>query len=348
MLIQFPLWGKLIWPEPLIQITPSWMRNGYDQTRILLTGATGFVGRRLFALLQDNFVSVRCATRSAARATRHFPERSWVQLDVDQPQTLAPALADIDVAYYLVHGMSDHGDYEAKERMAAERFAHAAAQQGVRRIVYLGGVAPSGEVSAHLRSRITTGEILRSGSVPCIELRAGMIIGHGSTSWQMVRDLSARLPVMVLPSWLKTKSQPVAINDVLHALVHAARVSTDESTCYSVPGPEVLSAKEILLRVSRLRGYRQITIDVPFVSPRLSSYWIQWVTRANYKVARELVEGLRSDLVATKPPFWDILSEYSLMPFDEAARRALKEDHKELSLKAKALEAVVQRVAPKR
>ncbi len=315
-----------------------------DRRRVLVTGATGFVGSRLYPALEGRH-EVFGATRSVSRARQRWPARSWVSLDVDNTEGLPRALEGIDVVYYLVHGMAEKGDYEARERKAAQDFVDAASKAGVGRIVYLGGVAPSGPLSPHLRSRIVTGEILRAGPVSCIELRAGMIIGAGSESWRMVRDLSARLPVMVLPRWLKTRSQPVSIRDVLAALVRAADLSDDQTGCYSVPGPEILSAKEIILRVSQLRGYRPRTIDVPLVTPRLSSFWIEWVTRADRRVARELVEGLRSDLVATEPPFWTHMPEHQLQSFDEAAREAMAEDQATLSLAERTFERLVRTVA---
>jgi uncharacterized protein YbjT (DUF2867 family) len=319
-----------------------------DNRRVLLTGATGFVGSRLFDPLHSAFPNVRCASRSVERARRSHPGRDWVRLDVDDPASFEPALDGVKIVYYLVHGMGTGDDYERRERDAAERLVAATEKASVERIVYLGGVQPNECPSAHLRSRRITGEILRGGNVPCIELRAGMIIGSGSTSWQMVRDLSARLPVMVLPTWLRSKSCPVYIDDVCAALLYAAHMPLTESACYSLPGPETLSAKEILLRVSKLCGYDPITVDVPLVSPKLSSYWIQWVTRAERAVAKELVLGLLSDLIGTDPSIWELLPEHQLTSFDDAARSALRDDRARLSLKGRALEALVRRVAPKR
>ena len=153
-----------------------------------------------------------------------------------------------------------------------------------------------------------------------------MIIGHGSTSWQIVRDLAARLPAMLLPRWLATKTQPIAIDDVVVALVSALALPLDAAGVYDIPGPDTLTAKEILLRVAALRGTRPVTIGVPVLTPRLSSYWLKFVTGADYRVARELVEGLSSDLVASGRDFWERLPDHRLVPFDEAARRALAED----------------------
>lgn len=290
---------------------------------------------------------MRAATRRPSAAFQKHPKDDWVLLDVQQPETIEPAMEGCSVAYYLVHGMGQGEDYEEVEGRAAERFAEAAARAGLDRIVYLGGVSPSGTPSRHLRSRLRTGSILRAGRVPAVELRAGMIVGFGSESWRIVRDLSARLPAMVLPRWLENRSQPVAIRDVVEALVRAADIPLTGSQFFGLPGPEALSAKEILIRVARLRGTRPVTVGVPFVTPRLSSYWIQLVTRANRDIARELVEGMRSDLVSTEPPFWDLMPDYRLTPFDEAAAAALDEEARGLPPGAKALEWAIRRASVK-
>ena len=249
----------------------------------LLTGATGFVGSALYPAL-SRVCRVRCASRDPRRARVRHPDREWVELNVEREETLRPALEGVDTTYYLVHGMAGGkgaGDYEKREERSASVFAKAAEQAGVRRIIYLGGVAPSGKPSKHLRSRMRTGTILRGGRVPAVELRAGMIVGAGSESWHIVRDLSMRLPAMVLPAWLRHRSQPVAIDDVIAALVHARTIPDDACGCYALPGPEELSGRELLERVAELRGLRPWTMSVPFVNPRLSSYWIKWVTRAD-------------------------------------------------------------------
>ncbi|MBS1151473.1 MAG: NAD-dependent epimerase/dehydratase [Myxococcaceae bacterium] len=316
---------------------------------VLLTGATGFVGTALYPALLAAGLKVRSATRQFAAATARDPDRNWVYLDVELEETLAPALQDVEVAYYLVHSMGAKGgggDWEQREEASARRFAEAAARAGVKRIVYLGGVAPSGRVSRHLRSRLRTGEVLRQGTVPVVELRAGMIIGAGSESWQIVRDLSLRLPVMVLPAWLQHRSEPVAIADVVAALVHAGSAPDVAPGCYALPGPEALTGQEILVRVAALRGLKARAVRVPFITPRLSSYWIGWVTRADLELARELVEGLVSDLVAREEPFWAQLPGYRLTGFDPAAQAALSEEARGLPPMTAALEWAIQHLAP--
>jgi uncharacterized protein YbjT (DUF2867 family) len=239
--------------------------------------------------------------------------------------------------------MAQAGDYEARERAAAQAFIAAAADAGVDRLVYLGGVAPAGRAKKHLRSRLMTGDILRSGTVSAIELRAGMIVGPGGLSWQMVRDLAARLPFMILPRWLSNVSQPVALADVVAAIVRALTLPSDVRGAFDLPGPETLTGEDILRRIGRLLGVRPYTLHVPVLSPRLSSYWLKLVTRADLRVAQQLVDGLTSDLVARDEGFWAYMPDFRRTPFDEAAERALREEE-ELPLGTRALEWTLQHV----
>src|SRR5512140_3049373 len=219
---------------------------------LLLTGATGFVGGAVRpALLRDGW-RVRCLTRHADRAREREPGFDWVQGDMADPASVAQALDGCHAALYLVHGIGEGADYHRREVIAASSFAKAAAAAGVERIVYLGGVAPAGAGSDHLRSRLDVGEALRAGSVRAIELRASMIVGHGSLSWLIVRDLAARLPVMVLPRWMKSRTQPVAIDDVVVALVRALDLPLTANAWFDTPGPDTLSGKEILEETARV------------------------------------------------------------------------------------------------
>jgi uncharacterized protein YbjT (DUF2867 family) len=317
--------------------------------RVLLTGASGFIGRNLHSPLAAAGFEVRCLTRAPEEARRRWPDRTWVGGDVGDPASLAPALRGCTAAYYLVHGMASASPGWADAELRwAEDFGEAAGAAGVGRVVYLGGVAPQGNPSEHLRSRLETGEALRSGPVPCLELRAGMIVGAGSASWTIVRDLAARLPAMVLPAWLAHRSEPVAVDDVLAALVAAGRLDLPRSVWWDIPGPEPLSGTEILLRVAAVMGRRPILLKVPFVTPRLSSHWIRLVTRADYALARELVEGLTSDLVATRPGFWRAAGLPPAMALEEAARRALAAEAGTLSVAGRIVERVAGVIAPAR
>jgi uncharacterized protein YbjT (DUF2867 family) len=289
--------------------------------RVLLTGATGFVGSRVFPALVKAGFDVVCTSRDPARAKNRYPNRTWVRLNVELPETLAPAMEGVDVVIYLVHSIGTAANYGQVERASACAVRHAAAAAGVRHVVYLGGVEPEGPPSKHLKSRLETGALLREGEVPTTELRAGMIIGEGSESWQICSDL-ARLPAMILPQWLKTRSEPVAIDDVVAALTFAAGMSPGSSTVYDLPGPDVVTARAILERIAAAKGARPLMIEVPLLTPRLSSYWLRFVTRADYRIARELVAGLTSDLLARHETLWSKMPGFRPTSFDDAMSRA--------------------------
>lgn len=297
--------------------------------RVLLTGATGFVGRAVYPALVASGAEVRCATRDARRAAERWPDREWVTADVSDRDSTARALNGCDAAVYLVHGMaSPGGDFHQEEIAQAETFLRAAESAGVRRIVYLGGVVAGGDdASEHLRSREAVGETLRSGGVSTIELRASMIIGHGSLSWLIVRDLAARLPLMVLPRWLKSRTEPVAIDDIVAALLGSLDAQVEDSAWFGVPGPDILSGREILERTADALGARRpLMVQVPLLSPQLSSHWVRFVTRADWSVAREVVVGLTEDLLSPDANFWQLIGHTQLLDFDESARRALDEE----------------------
>jgi uncharacterized protein YbjT (DUF2867 family) len=268
---------------------------------------------------------VRCLTRNVEQARRRRPDLAWVEGDVADAGAMARALQGCEAALYLVHGMGEGGDFERRDREGALRFSRAAASAGVGRIVYLGGMAPAqGKSSPHLRSRLEVGEVLRGGPVPAIELRASMIVGHGSLSWLIVRDLAARLPLMVLPAWLRSRTQPIAIDDVVVALVGALGVAPAASAWYDIGGPDVLSGKQILDETATVLGLpHPWTIALPVLTPRLSSLWVRFVTRARWSVAREVVVGLTHDLLAHDHRFWALIGHQRRQHFAEAARGAL-------------------------
>ena len=292
---------------------------------LLLTGATGFVGQALRPAIEASGWHVRCLSREAARARQREPNLEWVQGNVQDSGSCLSALRDCRAAIYLVHGIGEGADYHRVEVNAASTFSEAAAAAGVERIVYLGGVAPKGEGSEHLRSRLDVGKALRAGPVKTIELRASMIVGHGSLSWLIVRDLAARLPVMVLPRWMKSRTQPIAINDVVVALVRSLDMHLTESTWFDIPGPAKLSGREILEETARVMGLpKPRMLEVPLLSPRLSSLWVRFVTRAKWSVAREVVVGLTEDLLAQDDRFWQLVGHPHRLAFAEAAENALR------------------------
>lgn len=298
---------------------------------LLLTGATGFVGRALWEALDAPASAgyrVRRATRDPERAARRWPSRTWVRTDVESGEGLGAALEGCRGAYYLVHGMrGGQPDFRGREVAAARRFAVAAAAAGLERIVYLGGVAPADAASEHLRSRLEVGAALASGPVPALELRASMIVGAGSVSWMIVRDLAARLPAMILPRWMRSRTQPVAIADVVRALEAGLRLPLAASASFDLPGPEILTGREILdAAADTMRLRRPLVIEVPLLSPWLSSHWVRLVTRADWEIARELVLGLASDLVARDARYWTAIRHISLTTFSQAAAQALVEE----------------------
>jgi uncharacterized protein YbjT (DUF2867 family) len=317
-----------------------------DVKRVLLTGATGFVGEHLYPSLIKSGYEVVSGTRDPKAAEKRFRGRNFRQLDVGDLESIVRAMQGCQAAVYLVHSMADHKDYEDAEYKAAVNFARAAERAGLSRIVYLGGPRPTGKVSRHLRSRLRTGETLRNGSVPTIELQATMVIGAGSESWRIVRDLAARLPFMIFPRWLESRSQPIYIEDVAAAFCHALSAELPRSAAYMLPGPDTLSAREIITRTAALLGLQPHTISVPLITPRLSSYWIALVTRANPHIARQLVEGLRTDLVAPDRGYWQFMPEHKRVSFDDAARLALLAEAKALPLHSKLAEWLIHRVTP--
>lgn len=288
-------------------------------TKILLTGATGYIGGCLLPRLLDDGHDVRCLVRDPARA--RLPEGAEVvQGDVARDVGLAAALQGTAVAYYLVHSMEGRGgDFAERDRRAARAFATAAKQAGVERVIYLGGL--EGERSEHLRSRHEVAEILREHGPPLVYVRAAMVIGAGSASFQMLEHLVRRLPVMVTPRWIDTRSQPVAIDDVAGTLA-ALATHPDPPQELQLGGADVLTYREMMDRFARIIGRKPpLVVPTPFLSPRLSSYWVGLMTPIEFGLVRPLVDGLSAEMVVRRPPPPG-LNEHPL-GFDEAVRRAL-------------------------
>lgn len=291
---------------------------------VVVAGATGFVGSHLVEHLLATGWTVRCGTRRPVEAAARWPDRTWVRLDLDDPASVDAAFAGASHVVHLVHHMGDaRGDLVARERDGATVLARAAAAAGVARIVYLGAPVPPDSASAHLLARQATGEVLRAGVVPCVELRASMIVGVGSESWRIVRDLALRLPVMVLPTWLRSRTQPIGIHDVVAAL---ARCLVDERVpagIHDLPGPEILSARDILLRTAAADGRSPATVGVPVLTPALSSTWIRLVTRADMGIARKLVDGLATDLIMPGDGLYALCPDLPRTRFDDVARATI-------------------------
>jgi uncharacterized protein YbjT (DUF2867 family) len=294
--------------------------------RALVTGATGFVGGRLARRLLADGAEVRCLARDASRVSEL--ERLGAEVhegDVLQPETLAGAGRDVDVAYYLIHAMGSgrRGDLHARERAGAEAFARMARADGVRRVVYLGGLGdPS--ASPHLRARHETAEVLAEHGPPVVYMRAGMVVGAGSASYRTLRALVERLPAMIAPAWLFNRTQPIAIDDVIEYLVRAIDLPPGAHEV-QIGGPDVMTYAAMLDAMADALGRRRRPkLRVPLLTPRLSSLWIGLVTPVDAGVARPLVESLRTTTVVTDP---GPAAAMGVEPrsLDEALRRALAE-----------------------
>jgi uncharacterized protein YbjT (DUF2867 family) len=266
--------------------------------RVLLTGASGYVGGRLLPVLERRGLALRClARRPEYLRPRVAASTQVVRGDVRDPEALRAALAGVDVAYYLVHAMGEGGQLLEEERRGARVFAEAAAACGVGRIVYLGGLGEGPGLSPHLASRQEVGEILRRSGVPTLEFRASIIIGSGSLSFEMIRSLVSRLPIMITPRWTRTQTQPIAIEDVVAYLEAALDTPLAGSEIYEIGGADVVSYGDLMRELARQRGLRRRFIEVPVLTPRLSSLWLGLVTPVYRRIGRHLIEGVRNPTV---------------------------------------------------
>jgi len=267
---------------------------------VLLTGASGYVGGRLIPLLERHPVVLRCLARTPDKLRPVVKEPTQiVRGDVLDVSSLDAALQGVHTAYYLVHLMSGSKDFEKEDRQAATNFVLAAKKAGVQRIVYLGGLGDDAEpkLSPHLRSRHEVGQILQSSGVETIEFRAGMVVGAGSTSYQLMKSLTDRLPVMLCPRWLATSTQPIAVDDVLAYLLAAKDLPSGGSRIFEIGGPDVVTYGDLIREYARQKGLRRLLISVPVLTPYLSGLWLALVTPATYEVGRHLIEGLKNPTV---------------------------------------------------
>ncbi|MCX4459327.1 SDR family oxidoreductase [Streptomyces sp. NBC_01728] len=299
----------------------------------LVTGATGYIGGRLVPELLDAGHRVRCLARSPAKL-RDYPwvdDAEVVRGDVTDAGSVAEALRGVDVAYYLVHALGTGHAFEETDRKAAGIFGEQARAAGVRRIVYLGGLTPAGvpreRLSPHLRSRAEVGDILLKSGVPTTVLRAAVIIGSGSASFEMLRYLTERLPVMITPSWVRTRIQPIGVRDVLRTLVGSARMPAEVNRTFDIGGPEVLTYLEMMQRYAAVAELpRRLILPVPVLTPGLSSHWVGLVTPVPASIARPLTESLRHEVVCHEHDIVRYVPDPPGRPFgfDEAVSLALQ------------------------
>ncbi|MCA0386908.1 MAG: SDR family oxidoreductase [Bacteroidetes bacterium] len=271
--------------------------------KILLTGVTGYIGKRLLPLLLEQGHEIVCCVRDKKRIPTEgiYSDRrlSYFEVDFLKEISVTPASAGVDAAYYLIHSMtSDIRNFERLEETSANNFMKLATALGTKRIIYLGGITNSSELSKHLASRKKVEEVLGSTSIPLTSIRAGIIVGSGSASFEIIRDLVEKLPVMVTPKWLNTKNQPIAIRNILECLTGVLDHPETGNKSYDVGGPDILTYKQMLLKFAEVRGLRRYIYTVPVMTPRISSYWLYFVTATSYKLAVNLVNSMKIEVIA--------------------------------------------------
>jgi uncharacterized protein YbjT (DUF2867 family) len=287
--------------------------------RVVVFGATGTIGRPLARALarEHDVVAVSRRERPDADGV------SWVRAEATDPVSVRAALAGADVAYYLVHSLGS-SDFEQRDRLAAETFAAAASEAGLRQIVYLGGLGDDApDLSPHLRSRLETGRALAAGSTPVTTLRAAMVVGAGSAAFETILALVDRLPAMICPRWVSTPTQPIALDDVVTYLAGVCGREQFYGESFDVGGLEVMTYREMIEQIGRIRGRRPLILEVPVLTPRLSSYWLRLVTPVGAKVARPLIEGLRTATVVRDDRIRRLIP-FALTPFGVAVAEAVE------------------------
>jgi uncharacterized protein YbjT (DUF2867 family) len=291
--------------------------------KVLVTGASGFIGQRLVKALCDAGEQPRCLLRHSLPLP---PGAEAVIGDLLQPESLTKALAGIDTAYYLVHSMAaGRAGFESRERAAAVNFITAAANAGIKRVIYLGGLGETGSgLSEHLQSRLEIGTLLTAAPFATTFLRAAIILGRGGASFEMIRCLVERLPVMITPRWVSTRCQPIAVDDVVRYLTGCLHDERTAGETFDIGGPDILTYREMMERFASIENKRLLIIPVPVLTPKLSSYWVWLMTPVKPSISMPLIEGLANEVICRENRIRELIP-FRLTPYDEAVRIALAE-----------------------
>ena len=271
--------------------------------KILITGANGYIGRRLIPVLLEQGHELFCCVRDKTRFDWHqrHERLQTIELDFLKAEPAAEFPKDLDVAFYLIHSMNSViGDFAEPERQSADRFRELLEPTRCRQVVYLSGIVNEKNLSTHLSSRLAVEQILRAGRIPCTVLRAGIVVGSGSASFEIIRDLVEKLPVMIAPKWLQTRGQPIAVRNVIQFLVGVMLREETFNQDFDIGGPEILNYRQMLAQFAGVRGLRRIIITVPVMTPRLSSYWLYFITSTSFALAANLVDSMKIDTVPRK------------------------------------------------
>ncbi|CAI2718990.1 NmrA family NAD(P)-binding protein [Nitrospina watsonii] len=299
-----------------------------SRRNILVVGGTGYVGSKLIPRLCEKNHPIRCLTRSRVEKKKSsFNDVTFVRGDLLNAESLHKPLQGIDTVFYLAHSLDEKDDFEEKEKQAAQNFGAAAHAAGVRRIIYLGGLAhdPAEDLSPHLRSRIQVGNTLRASGIQVIEFQASIILGRGSLSFEMIRALSERLPVMIMPRWVRVKAQPICICDLALYLVQAVDLQTEDNEIFEIGGADQVSYKDLIAEYCRQRGLKRLLVPVPVLTPWLSGLWLGLVTPVYARVGQRLVESIKSPTVVQSDRAGTVFPDIKPMGMGASIEYALRE-----------------------